>query len=320
LRDERAHATVVLELRRSHLLDAALREVAERGWRETPVAAIVACARVSRKTFYELFDSRDECLVALFDESLARIERVVAPAYASARSWPERVRAALVALLAFLEVELDRGSFVLGQITTDGPIDSERRARVLEPLRAVVDEGRSHPQAREQLSPLAAEVVVAGVLSVIDARLRRGLRKLTPLVNPLMWTIVLPYLGPTAAARELRRRPPRPASARAKPARSPLEGLDMRVTYRTARVLAALVERPGASNVEIAAQAQVGDAGQISKLLARLRRLGLIENTEGRATGAANAWRLTPRGEEVAAAITRRFATVGNRAGGRGDA
>ncbi len=80
----------------------------------------------------------------------------------------------------------------------------------------------------------------------------------------------------------------------------PLEGLNLRLTYRTARVLAVIAAQPGLSNREVSGRAGISDEGQISKLLARLARLGLIENTgEGHTKGATNAWRLTPRGREV---------------------
>jgi DNA-binding PadR family transcriptional regulator len=47
--------------------------------------------------------------------------------------------------------------------------------------------------------------------------------------------------------------------------------------------------------------AGIGDQGQISKLLSRLEKLGLIENTHAyRPKGAANAWTLTERGEALA--------------------
>jgi hypothetical protein len=46
------------------------------------------------------------------------------------------------------------------------------------------------------------------------------------------------------------------------------------------------------------------DQGQISKLLARLDRFGLIENTsEGHIRGEANAWALTQTGMHVAQSI-----------------
>jgi AcrR family transcriptional regulator/DNA-binding MarR family transcriptional regulator len=77
----------------------------------------------------------------------------------------------------------------------------------------------------------------------------------------------------------------------------------IRMTVLTRQTLASIAElsRWGASptNREIATAAGVKDEGQISKLLARLQTHCLIENTGGLGKG-ANAWRLTPRGEEVA--------------------
>jgi DNA-binding MarR family transcriptional regulator len=132
-------------------------------------------------------------------------------------------------------------------------------------------------------------------------------RRMGELVNQLMWTIVLPYLGPAAAARELRRGPLAPAARPLAPARGLADGLELRMTYRTARVLAAIAEEPGASNIEIAARVDVTDQGQISRLLARLAHLGLIENSGSRSRGAANAWHLTPRGSDLDAAFARRL-------------
>jgi len=50
--------------------------------------------------------------------------------------------------------------------------------------------------------------------------------------------------------------------------------------------------------------AGVHDQGQISKLLARLERLGLIHNAgQGQPRGERNAWGLTARGFEVQTAL-----------------
>ena len=75
----------------------------------------------------------------------------------------------------------------------------------------------------------------------------------------------------------------------------------MRLTYRTVRVLLAIAETPGASNRELADAAGVADQGQISKLLSRLKSLGLIENIgAGPVRGEPNAWQLTPKGSRSA--------------------
>jgi AcrR family transcriptional regulator len=298
---------VLGEFQRARLLGAALQEVSERGCAETTVSHIVARARISRKTFYEIFDSCEDCLAAVFEEAVTHLASVAAPAYAGEGEWSERLRRALAALLAFLESERDLGAFALARIAGDGSIHPRLRAHVLERLRGAVEDGRRQAGARAEPSPLAAEVVVAGVVAVIHARLQKRTRRLSDLLNQLMWMVVLPYLGPAAAAAELRRTPPKPATRRRRPARGALDGLDIRVTYRTASVLQAIAEQPGASNVEIAARARVADQGQISKLLARLAGLGLVENTGPYSAGAAKAWRLTPRGREVSSVLWREF-------------
>jgi DNA-binding MarR family transcriptional regulator len=116
--------------------------------------------------------------------------------------------------------------------------------------------------------------------------------------------IVLPYLGNRAAAREAERAGPRPERRRAPRPRAgaadPLDGVKMRLTYRTVRALMVIAEQPGASNREIAERSGISDQGQISKLLGRLARLELVENRgEGQEKGAANAWHLTARGAAV---------------------
>ncbi len=74
----------------------------------------------------------------------------------------------------------------------------------------------------------------------------------------------------------------------------------MRLTYRTALVLERVAQNPGASNRVIGERAEVYDQGQISKLLGRLERIGLLVNTgAGQPEGEPNVWRLTELGERV---------------------
>jgi DNA-binding MarR family transcriptional regulator len=95
-------------------------------------------------------------------------------------------------------------------------------------------------------------------------------------------------------------------SRKAPVSKDPLRELDMRLTYRTVRVIVAVASSPEASNRLVGEAAGIEDQGQISKLLTRLERLGLIENNgAGQARGAPNAWSLTERGREVERAINR---------------
>jgi AcrR family transcriptional regulator/DNA-binding MarR family transcriptional regulator len=307
----RDRSAQVAEFQRARLLRAAAAVAFEHGYAGLSATAIAARAGVSHKTFYDLFASPEDCFMAVVEGTLAKAVPALVPAYETQPSWPGRLRAALVALLAFLERERDAAGLTLSYLLGHGPSHREPRAQVLEHLRTLVDEGRSQAKPRQELSLLTGELVVGGVLAVIHARLRRAPRQLMALVSELMWMIVLPYLGPAAAARELRRAPPaRPALPPAS-ASDPLRHLDMRLTYRTARVLEAIAALPGATNADIREHANVADRGQISKMLARLAHLGLIENVAtGQRVSAANAWHLTRAGAELEAAIRRSSATA----------
>jgi AcrR family transcriptional regulator len=284
---------------------AAMAEVAsEMGAENVTVALVVGRAGVSRRTFYEIFEDCDDCFLAAFDDAVARTSAFVLPAYHSGGDWRERIRAALTALLSFFDDNPFVGRFLVVESLSAGRRPLERRSRALSDLVAAVDGGRSEAKSSVKVASLAAEGVVGAVFSVIHARLLEGSGSLVELVNPLMSMIVLPYFGPVAANKELERSVAKSAPPNRIKSPNLLKGLEMRLTYRTARVLVAVACNPGSSNRVIGEASGIGDQGQISKLLGRLKKLGLVENGGiGSARGEPNAWMLTEQGEEVHGAI-----------------
>jgi AcrR family transcriptional regulator len=296
----------VSDVQHARMLTAAVRVIGEHGYGGMSVARVTGAARVSRRTFYELFEDREDCFLAVFETGVSRATAVVEEAASGQRTWREQVRIGLSALLQFIGDEPVLGSLLIVHALAAGPRVLARRTLVLDTLTTIVDQGRYATGAGRVPAPLTAEGVVGAVLSVIHARmLEHTDRPPLELLNPLMCMIVLPYLSTAAAAKELDRPAPEIPHTRAKHALDPLEGLQMRMTYRTLRVLAVIASQPGASNREIGRRAGVFDQGQISKLLSRLERLGLIRNTgEGPTKGEPNAWTLTPKGHEVQQAVT----------------
>jgi AcrR family transcriptional regulator len=311
------------ELQRARILAAMIELVCERGVAGVTVAHIVGRSGVSRRTFYELFEDRADCLLAAFEYAVARATAEVLPAYEVAGSWEARIRAGLAEMLAFLDREPAlAGLCVVDALAGERPV-LEHRARVVGVLVDVVHQGgaparsggarpaarRSNADRGTPLRParIVAEGVVGAVLAVIHARLCEPQPQPQPLVgllNQLMSIVVLPYLGPVASGHELERPVPRARRRAAAAPRDPLRELDMRLTYRTVRVLLAIAEHAGASSREIADASGVSDQGQISKLLWRLEHLGLIGNrTQRHGRGEPNAWTLTAKGDEVARAI-----------------
>ncbi len=296
----------VSEIQRARLLSAMVEVVCERGAGNATVARVVERAGVSRRTFYELFDDREGCFMAAFEEGLARVSGYVLEAYDPDARWAVRLRSALTGLLGFLTYERGVGQLLIDGSLGAGPIALERRKCVLAQIITVVDEGRKELKRGADLPPLTAEGVVGGAFAVIHTRLMDDHdAALFGLVGPLMAMIVLPYLGPAGARRELARPVPPAANGTRRIASDPLRDLDMRLTYRTIRVLLAIGEHPGSSNRQVADGSGIRDQGQISKLLARLQHLGLIHNTnDPQAKGEPNAWTLTEQGDDVQARIS----------------
>jgi AcrR family transcriptional regulator len=297
----------VAEVQRARMLGAMVDLTRERGAERVTVAHVVGRAGVSRRTFYELFEDREACLLAALGEALQRVEEAVLPAYRRERGWSARIGAGLTTMLECFDADPATAALCVVDSLAAGPEALERRARVVDALVSAVDRGRREASAPNGLGRVTAEGVVGAVLGVLYTRLREPQPKaLLPLRGQLMSMIVLPYLGPDAAAAELARRAPR-TRRRARSQDDPLKRLDMRLTYRTMRVLAAVGARPGLNNRQIARDAGVADQGQMSKLLTRLESLGLIANGgESQVRGEPNMWRLTQRGQELEQAIRAR--------------
>jgi AcrR family transcriptional regulator len=305
----------VAEIQRSRMLTAMMQEIAERGAANVSVAHVVSRSGVSRRTFYEIFEDREDCFLAAFDDALAHFAAVVIVAYERPGSWRVRVRSALTALLECLESDPASGRLLIVESLAAGPKALERRRNVLAQIIPVIEQGQGTSKMSAQPPPLTAEGIAGGVLSVLHARLTeipsslavRTTRAERPrddslldLLNPLMGMIVLPYLGPAAVRKELGRPTPDHSGQRPAIRTDPLQDLPMRFTYRTMRVLMAVAELPGSSNRMVGQSAGIGDQGQASKLLARLHKLGLIEHQGGDpARGEPNAWALTASGKQV---------------------
>ena len=79
---------------RDRLLDGLAASIGERGYRDSTVADIVRHARTSKRTFYEQFANKEECLIELLrrnnDDLIANIQTAVDPE----AEWQHQIRQA----------------------------------------------------------------------------------------------------------------------------------------------------------------------------------------------------------------------------------
>lgn len=290
--------------RRARIAAAVARVASAEGAQGVSVERIVKAARVSQGTFDELFEDRDGALVASFEyallQALTRLRSLQAQ-----DGWLEQVRGGLLVLLEFFDERPALGEMLIVHSAELGPLLRARRFEVLARLARALDD--EHAPARRYPPPLTAEAVVSGVVGVLSERMSRpGRGPLIDLSNSLMSFIVQPFLGAAAARKELSR----PAvSARAVPERKAALGLLHGFSGRAMRhplaprVLGVISGEPGLSNIEVAKRAGVADQGHMSRVLSRLKRLGLIQNELDPASPGSNAWCLTDNGEELQRAL-----------------
>src|ERR1700733_11804462 len=93
----------VAEIQRGRLLGATVDVAQEVGYARLTVAQVIARAKVSRKTFYDLFEDREDCFLAVFDETVERLGALAAGAYAEQANWRDGVRAGMLAMLGFMD-------------------------------------------------------------------------------------------------------------------------------------------------------------------------------------------------------------------------
>jgi AcrR family transcriptional regulator len=308
---------------RDRILEAMVQLAAEHGFAGVSVKLLTARAGVSTRTFYEEFEDLRQCFLAVLDLALERAGGLIVQAFTRERRWQDGVLGALASLLQYFDSEpaLTRVWFV--QALAAGPWALGRREQIAGMLRSMIVEhwavGGVQPP-----DPVATTGVMASVLGLIHTHLvTEQPEPLIELLGPLMGLVTSLYLDKEDVAREVQRgaRLARaiqagedhrwsPPARRSEP--NPAPGVVIPATLanpsarRARECLIFLAEQGGRglnpSNREIAAAIGVSDQSQISRLLSQLAEEELAsKRSEG--AGKRNAWRLTPRGEEVARAL-----------------
>lgn len=191
----------VAENHRDRLIAACVQEVAKQGYLEMTVADIIKTAAVSRRTFYEFFESKEACFLATYDVVFAHLTKVVLDAYASRDAWVEQVRAALSAFLEFLADEPPLARLCLVEPLAAGPPISDHLRDGVGAFAALLDQGRKLDGA-ESPPPRTADAVIAGTVSLIIQRIVAGeAEQLEELLPDLLESCLAPYLGAAEAER-----------------------------------------------------------------------------------------------------------------------
>ena len=198
-------ADLVKAVQRERLLAAMIGTVTEIGYNTLTVQNVLTRAGISRPTFYEQFEDKEDCFLAAFDASAARMRERIEAAVAedAAPSWRDQLRSGIAELLRFIAEEPEEARTVIVEARASSPAGLRRRDELLDHFAACID-ALVREDLDEPPSAIAAAGVVGGIESVLYARLQKGeTEELDALLPSLMYFAVLAYAGREAAGEEL---------------------------------------------------------------------------------------------------------------------
>jgi AcrR family transcriptional regulator len=195
----------VAESQRTRILAGMAAAVAEHGYAQTSIADVIERAGVSRKTFYQQFDGKDECFAVAYGVEMDRLLEITLSAFeAEGPPWSRRLRGALMALCGALAANPPAARLCFVEVHGAGPVTAARRR---EALRVLLPLFEAAPSDLLEGLPFAESLRMGRIGDLLEMLHREiaagegaGLPRLVPQLTYLM---ALPFLGPERAAREL---------------------------------------------------------------------------------------------------------------------
>jgi AcrR family transcriptional regulator len=185
---------------RRRLFAAAAVVFARAGFADATAEAIAREAGMSKATFYEHFDNKEDCIVALFDAAvIVLLEAMRTAGEANADADPvTRVNATSRAFLQALADFPDEAQTLLVEIVGAGPRAMARRDAALDEVAGYIDEVNRRDAERGAAprfaSPDDAFAIVGAVVELASRQIRTGrpanIRELEPVVERLVLGLV----------------------------------------------------------------------------------------------------------------------------------
>ena len=142
--------------------------VSRHGYARTTVGGIAATAGVSRTTFYEQFESKEDCFGAAYEsvtnDLIAAIESSIQPTGDKGAA----LRAAITTSLKWFASHPDAAGAFLVEVHTAGPQALDQRAAIVERFCQVIY--RNSQDTR----PAAAMAVVTSIEAMAREKVRKG--------------------------------------------------------------------------------------------------------------------------------------------------
>ncbi|HEX5983180.1 MAG TPA: TetR family transcriptional regulator [Solirubrobacterales bacterium] len=179
-----------------------LQAVGTKGYEEATIDEAISRAGLDGREFYDYFAGKEDCYLEAIEAGSAWVELAMREEAAGKETWREQMRGGLTGLLRFLDAQPEVGRALLVEVHAAGPRAVGKRTEAMERAVAMVDLARRECDAAAP--EIAAEAIVAGILSVLHTRLgAQQAESFLRLLPELMYLAVLPYFGAETAAAEM---------------------------------------------------------------------------------------------------------------------
>ena len=202
---DRLQAEMLARGQRDRIMLAMSALVSKRGYQATSIEKVVKRAKMSRSTFYAYFESREDCLLALFDEGFAQARgQIEAAASEHAGDWPAEVRAAIATFLDCVAENPDLARTCLVESVTAGPTAAARYEEAMRLPVAALARGRQLADPSRTLPDTLEDTIVGGIVWMVHNRLLHNeIAEIRGLLEAMLRFALTPYLGPKRSAKLL---------------------------------------------------------------------------------------------------------------------
>jgi AcrR family transcriptional regulator len=161
----------VVAAQRERMLHAMAQAMAEHGYVNTPVAAIIKLAGVSRETFYQQFSSKQDCFLAALEDTVGRLVGELTTSLEGPGTPVERFDRLVGHYLDALAADPNAARLFLIESYAAGP---EVLARRVELHQQFVDGLAALIGAQTEAGRFACEVLVSAIITMVTVRIGAG--------------------------------------------------------------------------------------------------------------------------------------------------
>jgi AcrR family transcriptional regulator len=186
---------VRLPIQRDRLLEAAAQEFADRGYVGSSSESISRRAGMSKATFYEHFENKRACMLALFDRAADVVGSSMVEAASGTRGGAiERMQAGTRAFLTAVVRHPEFARTLLIESMAAGPEAARRRDEVVQGFAALLDAENAEAAGRGLIarfaSPHDAVAIVGAISELVSRQVRLGVPEdvfeLAPVIDRLI--------------------------------------------------------------------------------------------------------------------------------------